>query len=546
MTEFREMVLLDLEKVYIRKEGEKRMKKGKKFAALALSFVLAGSLVLTGCGSSKDAGSGTASKANDTLIYAQGAEPRGLDPAMVDDGESAKVMINIYEGLLKYNKDSTKVEPSLAKSWDVSPDGLSYTFHLQEGVKFHDGTDFNAEAVKYNIDRQIPPQVTEDMAYASFVYGAVKNVEVVDQNTVKINLKEPNTPFLNNLAMVMSAPMISPKALKENNNNVNQTPVGTGPYKFVKWEKDQNIVLVRNDEYWGDKALTKNVIFKFIKDNSARVVALNNGEADMIDGIDATVVDQITGAGNKIFQAPGMNINYMAYNTSKAPFNDAKLRVAVSQSINVPEMVKSLYQGYAEPATSILPTFMEGYDKSVAQVSYNPEAAAQTLKAAGLTKVHVITYTNPRPYNSANGQALAEAIQGYFSKVGITAVIDSYDWTTYKEKVKAGDYDICFYGWIGDNGDPDNFMELLAHKDPTMNVARYNNAEFNQLFLKGKSTPAGNERTQIYTNLEKMAAKEAVWLPISHAETLCAYRANVQNFTYHMTGVTPFAGVSKK
>lgn len=517
------------------------MKRVKNIMALAL----VAALVLTGCGSST-ASKTEAPKASDTLIFAQGAEPRGLDPALVDDGESAKVMINIYDGLLKYNKDSTKVEASLAKSWDVSADGLSYTFHLQEGVKFHDGTAFDADAVKFNIDRQLPPKVTEDMAYASFVYGSVKDVQVVDKKTVKVNLTAPSTPFLSNLAMVMSAPIVSPKALTDSKNNVNQAPVGTGPYKFVKWAKDENIVLVRNDEYWGTKALTKNVIFKFIKDNSARVVALNNGEADMIDGIDATVVKQITDAGNKIFKAPGMNINYMAFNTSKAPFNDQKVRTAVAQSVNVPELVKSLYQGYSEPATSILPTFMEGYDKSVSQVAYDAAAAATAIKAAGLTKVHMITYTNPRPYNTATGQSLAEAIQGYLSKVGITTTMDSFDWTTYKQKVKAGDYDIAFYGWTGDNGDPDNFMYLLSHEDPTMNIAHYKNVEFNKLIAKGIETPAGAERNAIYTQLEKVAAADSAWLPISHAQTLCGYRADVHDFYYHMTGVAPLAGVSKK
>lgn len=522
------------------------MKRVKKIIAFALTAALIG-ISLTGCGSS--AGSTANSSAlgpNDTLVYAQGAEPRGLDPALVDDGESAKVMSNIYEGLLKYNKDSTKVEPSLAKSWEVSPDGRTYTFHLQEGVKFHDGTDFDADAVKFNIDRQLPPQVTKDMAYAPFVYDSVKNVEVVDKYTVKINLKAPSTPFLNNLAMIMAAPIVSPKALKDNNNNVNQAPVGTGPYKFVKWDKDQNIVLVRNDEYWGTKAQIKNVIFKFIKDNSARVVALNNGEADIIDGIDATVVKQITDAGNKIFQAPGMNINYMAYNTSRKPFDDKTIREAISQAINVPELVKSLYQGYSDPATSILPTFMEGYDKSITQVAYDPAAAEKKLKDAGVTSVHMITYTNPRPYNPATGQALAEAIQGYLAKVGVKATIDAYDWTTYKEKVKAGDYDIAFYGWIGDNGDPDNFMNLLSVDDRSMNVAMYNNPEFKELIAKGLKTPAGAERNAIYTQLENIAAQDAVWLPISHAQTLAAYRPNVQNFYYHMTGITPFAGVTKK
>lgn len=522
------------------------MYKVKKILALVLTVAFLGTF-LAGCGGAgKGSTTGSGSNANDTLIYAQGAEPRGLDPALVDDGESAKVMSNIFEGLLKYSKDSTKVEPALAKSWEVSPDGLTYTFHLQEGVKFQDGTDFNAEAVKFNIDRQLPPKVTEDMAYASFVYGSVKDVQVVDKNTVKINLKSASTPLLSNLAMIMAAPIVSPKALQENSNNVNQHPVGTGPYKFVRWDKDQAIVLVRNDEYWGTKALTKNVIFKFIKDNSARVVALNNGEADIIDGIDATVVKQITDSGNKIFQAPGMNINYMAYNTSRKPFNDKNLRVAISQAINVPEIAKNLYQGYSEPATSILPTFMNGYDKSISQVSYNPAAAKQTLQKAGLTTLHMITYTNPRPYNAATGQVLAEAIQGYLSKVGVTVKIDSFDWATYKQKIKAGDYDIAFYGWIGDNGDPDNFMSLLSVDDPTLNIAFYKNPAFNNLIAKGLTTPAGSERDGIYTQLEKIAAADAAWLPISHAQTLCAYRPNVENFFFHMTGVTPFSGVSKK
>ncbi len=536
------------------------MKGNKRVLALALSAVLT-LTGLAGCGqsdksanstagtaaqsSTASSGGGTKSRAQDTIIYAQGADPRGLDPALVDDGESGKVIVNIYEGLLKYNKDSTQIEPSLAESWDIATDGLSYTFHLRKGVKFQDGTDFNAEAVKINIDRQLPPKVTEDMVYAGFVFGSVKDVEVVDEFTVKINMKDPSTPFLNNLAMCMGAPIVSPKALEENSNNVNEHPVGTGPYSFVSWTKGQNIVLKRNDNYWGNKAVTTNVIFKFIPDNSARVVALNNGEADIIDGIDATVVQQIEGSGNKIFKAQGMNINYLAYNTTRAPFNDVKVRTAISQAINVPELVKSLYQGYAEPATSVLPSFIPGFDSSITQVAFDQAAAKAALASAGVTKLHIITYTNPRPYNTANGQALAEAIQGYLKNAGVTATIDSFDWATYKEKVKAGDYDICFYGWIGDNGDPDNFMNLMADKDPRMNVARYDSAAYKELIAKGLITPNGDERNKIYTDLEKMAAQEAVWLPISHATTLVGYRSNVKDFNYHTTGVIFLSEASK-
>jgi len=507
----------------------------------SLSLVLVVALcaaALAGCAApttTKPTTSGTAAVA-DTFTYAQGADPRGLDPALVDDGESSKIIVNMYEGLLKYAADSTKVEPSLAESWEISPDGLTYTFKLKQGVKFHDGTDFNADAVKFNIDRQLPPKVTADMGYAGFVFGSVKDVTVVDPNTVKINLTQKNTAFLANLAMSLAAPMVSPKALTDGKNSVMEAPVGTGPYKFVKWNKGENVVLVRNDEYWGEKAKTKNIIFRFIADNSARVLALNNGEVDMIDGIDATVVDKIKSGGDKLFEAAGMNVNYMAYNTTTAMFKDAEARKSVSQAINVDELVKSLYQGYSDKATTILPTFVPGYDAAVQQVGYDEAAAKAGLAKAGIKKIHMITYSNPRPYNAATGAALAAAIQGYLQKVGVECTIDTFDWTTYKTKVKAGDYDIAFYGWIGDNGDPDNFLNLLADPDPSMNIARWQDPTYKDMIKKALEVPNGAERDAMYGAMEKYAAERAIWLPLSHAKTLAGYRPQVSGFNYHVTG----------
>jgi len=513
------------------------MKKHVRSLALVLALALCVA-ALAGCGApaeNKPATGGPAAM-KDTFVYAQGADPRGLDPALVDDGESSKIIVNIYEGLLKYADDTTKVEPSLAESWEISPDGLTYTFKLRTGVKFHDGTDFNAEAVKFNIDRQLPPKVTPDMGYASFVFGSVKDVVVVDDATVKINLNSKNSAFLANLAMSLAAPMVSPKALTDGNNSVMEAPVGTGPYKFVKWSKGENVVLVANDAYWGEKAKTKNVIFRIIPDNSARVLALNNGEVDMIDGIDATVVDKITSGGDKLFEAPGMNVNYMAYNTTTKMFKDVAARKAVSQAINVDELVKSLYQGYSEKATTILPSGVPGYDKSVEQVAYDEAAAKAGLAAAGIKKIHMIAYSNPRPYNAATGVALATAIQGYLQKVGVECTIDTFDWTTYKEKVKAGDYDIAFYGWIGDNGDPDNFLNLLADKDPSMNIARWQDPTYIGMIKAALEMPNGAERDAAYTAMEKYAAERAVWLPISHAKTLAGYNPKASGFNYHVTG----------
>ncbi len=526
------------------------MKKFNKIVSLVATTALVGTM-LVGCGGSTSDSASTADSTTteqtteatteeatgvaETLVFAQGADPRGLDPALVDDGESSKVMCQIYEGLLKYAKDSTEVEPCLAKDWEISEDGLVYTFHLQEGVTFHDGTPFNAEAVKFNIDRQTVNS-TEDMPYAGFVYQYVDSCEVVDEYTVQVNLKAVCTPFLNNLAMSMAAPMVSPTACEASDNNLNEAPCGTGQYKFVRWDKQEAVVLERNDEYWGDKAKSKNLIFKTIADNSARVVALTNGEVDIIDGIDATVVDQVTNGGCELNLIEGMNINYMAFNMDSAITGDVEVRKALSQSVNTEELVKSLYQGYATKADSILPSFVPGYSDSITRDGYDETAAKTALAAKGITELHMITYSNVRPYNTASGQTLAEAIQGYFAKVGVTATIDSYDWTTYKEKVVAGDYDICFYGWTGDNGDADNFMNLLSDQDPSMNVSHYNNEEYTALIEQALQTPNGDDRNAIYAQLEQIAADDYVWLPISHAQVVSAYNPLVKDFYYHSTG----------
>ena len=158
----------------------------------------------------------------------------------------------------------------------------------------------------------------------------------------------------------------------------------------------------------------------------------------------------------------------------------------------------------------------------------------------------MITYSNPRPYNAATGSALAAAIQGYLQKVGVEATIDTYDWTTYKDKVKGGDYDIAYYGWIGDNGDPDNFMNLLADKDPNLNIARFDDPVYQDMIKKALATPNGPERDAQYAAMEKYVAERSVWLPFSHAKTQAAYRPNVDGFVYHVTGSVFLSNVVKQ
>jgi len=519
----------------------------RKLLATVLVLAVSVSMLLSGCGS-KGSNSADASKSK-TLVFAQGADPRGLDPAFVDDGESAKVIVNVYDGLLKYKKDSTELEPGLATEWTISPDGKEYTFKLRQGVKFHDGTDFNAEAVKFSIDRQLPPKRTDDMPYASFTFGPVDKVVVVDTYTVKILLKEPYTPFLANLAMALAAPIVSPTAVGKYGDKFIENPVGTGPFKFVKWDKGQSIQLEKNEEYWGEKAKVGKLIFQFTKENSVRATQLITGAVDIIDGVDSNNVAEIEKAGAVMAEDEGMNINYMAFNTSRAPFNDAKLREAISHAINRDELVKFLYQGYAKVANSYMPSFIPGFNDKVTPYEYNPEKAKTMLKELGKEnlEINMIVYSNPRPYNPA-GQKLAESIQGYLLKVGIKSKINVYTWTEYKKKTQQGEGDILFYGWTGDNGDPDNFLSLLDSNEiaSSLNVAKFKNAEVDKLLKAARGTPNGAERDKMYQDIQTIATKEAPWLPISNAKSMAAYSKKVTGFKYHPTGVIFFNGVDKQ
>jgi len=502
--------------------------------------------VLSACGSAQDAGDGADSATQDdsladTIIFSQASEPLSLDPAYIDENESAKVTVQIYESLLRFADDSCEAMDGLAYLPEVSDDGLTYTFQIREGVTFHDGTAFNADAAKQNIDRQLEPNRTDDMPYAQLNFGSeedgtgVESVEAPDDTTLVINLRAASTAFLANLAMCMSSPMVAPSAF----DTAATKPVGTGQYAFVSWSKGSNITLQRYDGYWNpDRAAkTPNLIFTFIDDGQARVDALNSGEVDLIDGIDGSLAQQVIDAGGLLFPMDGTNINYMAYNTESETFAEAAARQAVSKAIDVDALVQTLYGDYGTVANSVMPLWMAPYDVDVEPVGYDPEAAKAECADLGITTVKCLTYSIPRPYNGSGGEALAEAVKGYLAEAGVDMQIEVKDWTAFKKALREGDYDICFYGWTSDTGDPDNFMSLLADANPAINVARYDNEEYAALVREANQTPSGDARDDLYHQCEQIVASEQPWRVISHAKNLLGYGTGVSGFIYHPTAV---------
>ena len=330
------------------------------------------------------------------FIFGRGGDSIALDPAVIEDGASSQVVQQIYEGLYTYKPENTDVIPQLADGLpQISADGKVYTINLKKDIKFHDGTPFNAAAVKYSIERLMKGK-TEEMPYASFTFGAVEKVEAKGDYQVVITLKEPVAPFLANLAMGLASPIVSPTAHQKYGDKFAENPVGTGPFVFKSWAKDQQIVLEKNPSYWNKDGQPKvdTVIFKVIKEGSLRVDAVIKGEVDAIDGIAPADVKRV-GAGAVLMQKEGMNISYMGFRTDRPPFNNKELRQAIVQLVDRNAMVKALYGETATPATTYVPPFMQKSMEALTGKSGN--------------------YGQALPYNAAKGKELMTKL-GYITK----------------------------------------------------------------------------------------------------------------------------------
>ncbi|MGC4377014.1 ABC transporter substrate-binding protein [Fictibacillus sp. Mic-4] len=531
----------------------------KKTWSIAFVIILTLSLALTGCSSSKKNG---ASGGNDdggggTLIYARGGDSVKLDPATVTDGESFIATAQVTETLVDYDKESTKVVPGLAKSWEMSKDGKTYTFHLEKGVKFHDGTPFNADAVVYNFNRWFKSKDAKTFAYFKSQFSGfegekeavIKEVKAIDDNTVQFTLNRPQAPFLKNLAMSPFA-ISSPAAIKKYGDKYIEHPVGTGPFVFKEWKRNDTITLEKNKDYW-KKGLPKldKVIIKVIKDNSARLNALVKGEVDLIDGVNPSEVDKVKSNSKlQLFERPPMNIGYLGFNVEKKPFNNKKVRQALSYAINKKEIVKNFYEGTAEPAKNPMPPTIAGYNDSIQDYDLDLDKAKKLLKEAGYPngfKMDLWAMPVPRPY-MPNGQKVAEAIQSDFAKIGVKAKIVTMEWATYLDKLQDGQAPMFMLGWTGDNGDADNFLYALLDKDSigSNNYSRYKNEEVHKLLLQAQTETDEAKRNDIYKKVQEIIHNDAPWVPLAHSKPQLAGKSTIKGFFPHPTGTQSFADVT--
>lgn len=535
----------------------------KRTVQWLLITVLALSMFLVGCGnqSNKNSGNNASNAGNgskkDTLIYGRGGDSTSLDPITSTEGETFKVTINIFETLLNYGPQDTTLHPGLAKKWEVSPDGLTYTFHLQQGVKFQDGTDFNADAVVYNFDRWMNgnadkfPYYTMFGGYKKDPGHVIKEVKALDQNTVQFVLKRPQAPFLKNLAMTPFG-IGSPAAIKKYGDKFREHPVGTGPYKFVEWKQNDRITLAKNPNYW-QKGLPKlnKLIFRVIPENSARLNALSNGEIDVMDGLNNS--DEATVKANsnlQIIKRPSMNVGYLGFNVTHKPFNNKLVRQALNYAIDKKSIINSFYGGQALPAVNPIPPSIQGYNDSIQAYPYDLAKAKKLLAQAGYPNGFTMDlWAMPvaRPY-MPEGMKIAEVIQESFSKIGVKANIKTVDWATYLQKATKGQFDVYMMGWTGDNGDADNFLYTLLDKDSigSNNYSFYSNDKLHGILIKAQQESDQAKRNELYKQAQVIIHDDAPWVPLVHSTPLIAASKDVLNYLPNPTGSEILSNVEFK
>ena len=499
-----------------------------------------------------------------TFVFGAQGEPVQLDPAIITDGISSRLTRQIFDGLVKYRGATTEVEPALAEKWEVSRDGKVWTFQLRKSVKFHDGTPFDAAAVVWNFERwwkaAHPQHDNQVKAGQTFEYwegqfagfddkSVVSAVEAVGTHTVRITLKEPQAPFLANLAMFVFD-IASPKAVERWGTEFGKHPAGTGAYKFVEWKPNQEVVLEANPDYWGQAPKIKRLVVRNIKDNSQRLGALKAGEIHGMEGLNPDDVGVVKSDANlQLLLRPTNTTGYIAFNYKVKEFQDKRVRQAFAHAINKRGIVDALYGGTGLVASQFQPPALWGYNRELKDYEYSPSRAQALLREAGQSQgLSDITWedgkkeplvfwymSRSRPY-FPSPKEIAEAMAADLAKVGIKTQLQTIEWAVYLDKRKNGQMPLYMLGWTGDNGDPDNFLCYFFCQPGVAREGFYANKPLADVLLRAQKLTQQSERAKLYRQAEQLLRDDAGRLFIANNQPPLAFAKRVKGYVPHPTG----------
>jgi peptide/nickel transport system substrate-binding protein len=488
------------------------------------------------------------------LIVGQIAEPQSLDPHTVTATNDFRILVNVYDGLVRFKPGTLEVEPSLAESWQVSEDGKTYTFKLRTSVKFHDGSDFNADAVKFNFDRMLDekhPFYSTGPFPLSFNFASVDTVTVKDAQTVEFQLKEAFAPFLSNLAYPTGL-IVSPAAVEQYGKDFGRHPSGTGPFKFVEWQSSQRVVVERNADYWDGAPALEAVVFRPITDANTRVAEMMAGGLDVMVEVPPDNVATFRNDPNfAVSEQAGPHVWFSILNTKSGPFADKKVRQAANYAVNKQSLVDNVLQGTATVSAGPIPPAFNWVKSPVEPYPYDPEKAKALLADAGVSNPSLTFAITEGGSGMLDPITMGAAIQADLQAVGFQVKIETYEWNSFLSRVNTGlegKADMAEMAWM--TNDPDTLPYLTLRSDALpdkggFNSGYYQNPKLDEILAKARSSTDQAERAKLYGEVQQIVHDDAPWLFVANWKQNAVTQAAVKGFELQPSFLLNLKGVSK-
>ncbi len=488
------------------------------------------------------------------LIVGQIAEPKALDPHAVTAANDFRILANLYDGLVRFKDGTLTPEPALAESWEISEDGLTYTFKLRQGVTFHDGTPLDAAAVKFNFDRML----NEDHPYhdtgpfpLAFFFSSITSTEAPDASTVVFTLSEPFAPFLTNLA-TPTGYIVSPAAVEANGADFGRNPSGTGPFRFAEWRSNELVAVEKNESYWDGAPPLQAIVFRPITDANTRTAEMLSGGLDIMVEVPPVALSQFQNDQYKIVETAGPHLWFLILNCKSGPFADKKVRQAANYAVNKEALVNQVLEGTAEVAAGPTPpAFSWAYNDALQPYPYDPEKAKALLAEAGQPNPKVTFYVTEGGSGMLDPVAMGTAIQADLAAVGFDVTIETYEWNTFLGEVNPGlegKADMAEMAWMTNDPDTLPFLALRTEAWPDkggFNSGYYSNPEVDELLSKARVSTSLDERAGLYKQMQVIVQDDAPWLFVANWKQNAVATAAVEDFTLQPSFLLELKGVSK-
>jgi peptide/nickel transport system substrate-binding protein len=474
------------------------------------------------------------------LIVGQIAEPKALDPAAVTAVNDFRILMNVYDGLVRYRDGTLEVEPALATDWEISEDGTEYTFTLRDGVQFHDGSDFNAEAVKFNFERML----NEDHPYhdtgpfpLAFFFSAIETVEAVDDLTVKFTLNAPYAPFLSNLAYPTGL-IVSPAAVEQHGAEFGRNPSGTGPFTFAEWRSNEAVVVEANPGYWDGAPELEAVVFRPITDANTRTAEMLAGGIDLMVEVPPVALSEFEGDSYTLHEQAGPHVWFLILNAKEGPFADKRVRQAANYAVNKTALVEEVLEGTAEVAAGPTPpAFAWAYNEDLEPYPHDPDRARELIAEAGVEGAELTFFVTEGGSGMLDPVAMGTAIQADLEAVGFDVSIETYEWNTFLGEVNPGlegKADMAEMAWMTNDPDTLPFLALRTEAWPDaggFNSGYYSNPEVDELLEAARVATDQEERARLYKEMQTIVQDDAPWVFVANWKQNAVTRDAVENFS---------------